>query len=332
MYANFKRILKRQEPVKIPKEIIDQLNKDLPKGLEYVQIGENACGITSKEDLNITLNILMPEIPKKYSEIIKTSDDLFEYMYRTQTKLTCKPNEDGTITINNNKISYSNFIKFPLSSNCLKHLGEFSIVPQEFPQIGNMVFQTENMRKSLYMKRVPYDSMDTIAIESIDNTWFKVRILLHEVTFFATVHFTFKFELIQAVNELVEAFKFHNSLFKNGVSIAGFKLNGKISKDKIISNETIEFWEKVLQLENILGLKCDCSIPLTRNGAYEFHILFRSFIENRPYREDIKVEPKTGIYLSEIEEMEKQIGQEMVLIYNNEIQWEIQAQNFLHTQ
>jgi hypothetical protein len=328
MYVNFKKVLIQKEPIKIPKEIISQLNKNLPKGLEYIEIGENACGITSKDDLNITLSILIPDISEKYSEIIKTSDDLLEYIYRTQTKLICKPNKDGTITVNNYKVPYSDFIKFPLSDSCLHDYGEFSIIPQEFPEIGDVIFQTGDIKKSLKMKRVPYDSMDMISIESQDENWFKLRILLNEITLSATFNFIFKLELINEVDKLVNALKFHNSLFTNGVSMAGFELNGKISKDKIIPNETIEFWEKVLQLQKVLGLNFDCSIPITGNDAYGFHILFRNFIENKPYREDIKVEPNTGIYVSEIEEVRKQIGQEMGLIYQREIQWELQAQKF----
>ncbi|OEF97556.1 hypothetical protein BHF68_04945 [Desulfuribacillus alkaliarsenatis] len=328
MYVDFKRLVKQQEPIDIPQEIIRQLNKELPKGLEYVQIGENACGVTSKEDLNIKLNIVFPEIPNKFSELIKTSEDFFEYMYRTQTKLSCKPNEDGTITINNHKISCSDFIKFPLSDKKLKEFGEFSIEPQEFPEMGTIVFQTGKMKKSLKLKRVPYESMDTIAIETSDNTWLKVRILLHEKTFSANINFIFRLEIIKSVNEIVQAYKYHNSLFTNGVSMAGFNINGKISKDKIISNKTIDFWEKVLQLENKLGLHFDCSTPLTRNVAYEFHILFRCFIEDKPYREDIKVKSDTGLYFSEIGEIEKQIGQEIAVSYIQEISWEIQSQIF----
>lgn len=328
MYANFKRILKQQKPMRIPRELIDQLNKDLPEGLEYVEIGENACGIMSKENLTISLPIVFPEIPEKIANLINTTDDLFEYIYRTQTKLTCKPNEDGTIEINSNKVAVSNLIRFPLSSHCVADSSEFCIVPQPFPEIGALNFQTGDMNKTLNMKRIPYESMNTVVIESQDDTWLRVRVLLHEDNSTITVNFTFRLEIIKSVKELVKALKFNNSVFTNGISMMGHKLDGVISEDKVVENETIEFWEKVLQIEGIFGLSFDCSLPITYNIAYEFEVLYRSLIDDKSYREDISVEPETGLYFSDKEEIQNQIGQEMAISYIQGIQWELLSQKF----
>lgn len=328
MYINFKKILSKQEKSKIPKEIIKQLNKALPEGLEYVEIGENACGITAQEGLKISIEGLIPQIPENCSNLIKNSKDLSEYLYRTQTTLKLIPKEDDVIIINGNKIQVSDFVKFPNTGNSIKNFSAIYLTPKTFPKIGSLEFKADSITKIIKMHRVPYDNMKITAIESEDDTWLKVRILINEDTNDSSFSFTFRLEVIESVKELIEALKFNNGIFENKISISGYNVGGKINSDKVISNEMIEFWGKVLKLEQILELNFNCRIPIKDNDQYDLETLFKSFIDRKTYREDIDVKSDTGIYLSDKKNAEKSIGNEIAFYFIEINEYNIMSQTF----
>ncbi|WP_312648084.1 abortive infection system toxin AbiGii family protein [Aminipila sp.] len=332
MYINFNEILKPQEPIKIPKEIIAQLNKQLPDGLKYVQVTEDACGVVSEDNvLNFNVNLNLSDLPTQYSRFVKTNEDLWEYLYRTQTPLKCDTNEDGTITVNNHKIPTSDLVKFPLSGNSCGDYSEFKIVPQPFPEIGKVVFTSGGISVPLNLKRIPYESMDMISICSEDNSWLSINILFSEKTGLATVNFTFKFEIINCVEELILALKFSNKIFSGDISINGYILNGKISsnkEDNIVTEDTIKFWEQVLKLEKILKVKFDCSLPITQVEAQNFEVLFHCLVEKKPYKEWLEADNNTGLTFSEYPSIELEKNKQILLSFLESKSWDILSQKF----
>ena len=69
MFSNFNSTFKenKKNNLKLPKEIIEILNNELPKDLEYKEVDEGICAIVSANNkpMNIKTKIKLPDIPEK---------------------------------------------------------------------------------------------------------------------------------------------------------------------------------------------------------------------------------------------------------------------------
>jgi hypothetical protein len=287
MFSNFKKAFKKKEINKeIPQEIIDLLNEKLPKGFKYQQMGEGVCAkVPIAPGAKITVQLDTKNLPKE----IRTAEKLMEFMYRTQESITILPDKDGCITVNDTKLKIDELIETPLKDKKLKEC-KMSISPPPFPPPFIVPIKVNGIRKDISFQRYPYADMQKSLFRNTDNGILKLSYLINEEN--RSMNFSFNIEIEKAENiaQILEALRFYEAFQRNDFKIAGMevtKITATEEEQAII--ETINFWERIYELEKVLGNKFVPEFPITQNVAERLEQLYRSFVEKKPYKEYVDI-------------------------------------------
>lgn len=297
MFADFEKAFKDETiDKKIPIEILSYLSRELPDGLKYEDAGEGLCVLEPNAD-EIKLEINVPtDLPEDFKP--NTINDLMEYIYRTQQILEVNPDKEGNITINDKKIKIEEFTKYPLVEKEAVNL-KLYLKPDPFPDPFNIKIEGNGIIKDMLMQRQPYKSMDKRKFESIENKVIKLSYIIDEKNNSMNLNLKISVENSDNITNIIEALKIYQSFLDKTIKIAGSEMkNGTItsSTDNNKKNgmkETIEFWTKILDLEKKMEVKFIPEFPLNREDILWFEKLYRSFIEDLPYKEYANIDSLT---------------------------------------
>ncbi|EPY2281843.1 abortive infection system toxin AbiGii family protein [Clostridium sporogenes] len=288
MFSNFKKAFKPNEVSQnIPEEVIKSLNKELPEGFRYANIGEGVCAINSVEDkFDLSAKIEMPSyLPSDFKP--STIQDVMEFAYRSQRRLKIIPNENGCININGKEINVNDIIKYPFEKIVNN---ELFISPEPFNPPFTLSIEGNSIKKELLIKRQPYEDMNKSLFKNINNESINLEYLIDEKMESMKINFSINIEKAKSINEVIECLKLYDAFIKKDIKINGMKLskitNGNIKKNENIL-KTIDFWQKVHVVEQKLNANFNPRIPIKRNDAYVIKKLYRSLIEKKPYKEYI---------------------------------------------
>ncbi|AEG60355.1 abortive infection system toxin AbiGii family protein [Desulforamulus ruminis] len=290
MFANFNKAF-RKNPLKtkVPSEVLAALSHKLPDGFKYVNIGEGACGIAS-DYMHLKFNVKIPEGAIKNKDYIKTANDLANYIYRTQQELEVIPDKDGCILINDNKFSFSDLLHFPLEEKYIKSQGAFVIKPEPFPDPFPIEFEANGAKKVILIQRQPYDSIYETLFKSVNDDCLQISYLINERDFSLKLTINISLEKAKTIKEIVTASKLYYGFLNGTLKMGEFPLNQKPDEkvDEDFS-KTIEFWEKVLAVENTLGIVFIPTSRIQHDDGYWIECLYRTLVLKQPYRENIKM-------------------------------------------
>ncbi|CAK6472695.1 hypothetical protein BFRIG_01890 [Peribacillus frigoritolerans] len=296
MFADFEKAFfkKNEMDKKIPKEIVQSLSENLPKGFKYTDIGKGAVGITPIAP-ELKLQGLSMELPKDFPKEISTIDELTEYLYRTQKQVRLKPDKNNCITLNDKTFKVNEFINFPLNERVGEEF-EFSMVPHPFQPPFLITIEGNSIKKEFTIQRQPYADMNKSLFKSINYSAFEISYVLDEVE--QTLHFNFKLNIegADSLQEAIDVLKLYQSFIKGEV-----KLNGEgLPSPSIISQseeqsilETIKFWEKASALQSKLNIKFVPDSQTERKDVILIEELYHCLINNKPYKKYIKINDLT---------------------------------------
>lgn len=287
MLADFRSVMmnKNKNNTHIPKELIDVFNKDLPKGLKYVEYMNGICHLTSEEEQQLELSLLVtiPEGAKKYEGVIKTNADLAEYAYRTQQELNLNPNKDNTVIINGNKINVKDIIKAPFMDNG-RQLTGFKMVPSEFPLIPSIKLQSGGVYLTFDAKREPYDSMTEIFIRFKYKDFIIIDMIMNEKTQDSKLTISMEVETSTAA-EMLKVYKFYNGFIDGNVKYKGepigIKSNAAIEK---VDLDTIRLLNKIVKLEKKLGVTLIIPQIIKSEDVKTAEQLYSCLILGKPFK------------------------------------------------
>jgi len=292
MFSNFKKAFKDDESnTKVPDAVIEALSDHLPDGFTYTQIYNEVIGVVpTTGQLNMKVNISYPLDFKPAS-----TQELAEYLYRSQQELEVPTN---SVEINGHKFTHEELISFPFSENMMSKEGKLVIKPAPFPDPFPVYIEykeKENIKKYFQMKRQPYPDMEKSMFKSIDSGPLTLSYIMDEKN--NDLNLTVNVNIDQANKplEVVEAFKIYHGFIQGKIKFNGADLNAvpNKSEDSESIKEIINFWEKV----DLIGSKIDKNFKpkenISLNDVIWIEKLYKSFIEDQPYKEYFKINKLT---------------------------------------
>lgn len=269
---------------KLPESVLKEINKQF-KNFEYVE-NNGVYILVQKNDIPFQFRNFEIVNPEFYKSKLKKSnlsfDEIYSYLYNSQTSLELKEKDDTFMIIDGQKKKLSDQI---LSKyNIVNGTGKITITPiimneTVYFDIGS---DKTNAKKIQFARR-PIDSAKALKYESIDSNE-KIHIKMILENHIIGIDLTLVDKNIHGAQDYLDCLKELNQLYKtfyfNNQGPICFK-NKK--SDSIV--HLIEYFEKVIELEKILKIKFDIKQhAITVGDIQNLEILYLSLIKEKPWR------------------------------------------------
>lgn len=328
MFSNFNSTFKenKKNNLKLPKEIIEILNNELPKDLEYKEVDEGICAIVSANNkpMNIKTKIKLPDIPEKIKKDIHSFEDVYEYLYRAQKKCEIIPDKDGNIIVNNSKIKANDLIKNVREDEKFEKL---ELIPPSFPKAIKTKIKSGNIVKEFDIERQPYESMKIIFLKSTQEKPISIKLYIKDEN---TVDLKININIkdLKDVNEIVEVCEFYKGFLSGDIQLGDViaeDINVKKKSQNVFMDKKIDFWKKVLEIEKKLNIKFNATKFSNKDYVWILK-LYKSIIENVPFKISSKInslEIKDNNFYEKANEM---LGEMMIFEYTKQEEIEVIGQ------
>lgn len=292
MFVNFDDVFNNEDPksqFNIPPRYIDFLNKSLPKGIKYILDKEGNCVISSDND-RIKIGGFSIVLNEKQLEIIGNNNkinDILNYAYNSQQSIEIKPLEEGFIKLNGEKFPIDRLEYNPLNPIKLVK-GKFYIIPPKFNKKIELKLSNDKYSRKILISRIPNNSIDKLSFASEKEETLQFSCIIDQKTNEININISFNLRYAKEIKDIIESVSIYNSFVDGkgyiGENLFDFKVSNK--KNKKYDENSIVFWEKVLKIENKLGIKFK---PPKENLEYEeileIEELYQSLILKRPFKD-----------------------------------------------
>lgn len=289
MFANFKDtfIKKPQYSSAPPKAVMEAINKDLPEGFEYIYMQEGICRLDSSEGFNLEAENV--QLPKEAENIMMpnnpTPEQIEQYLYNSQTVATIFPDKEGCFKINGKKIKARDIIKAPLKDFKFGEDIRLIMKPRPFPQPFEIVFSGNGYDKTMHIHRLPNNSLNIQHFESIDEYPLSVVYYVNTEKKEFTITFTLSAKNAKSVQDILSAYGIYNAFMDGKGKIDNeILLRETALSEKRISQQTIDFWRKLYELENIFEIKFDIKDGVTVRDSRYAEEIYRCIVQKKPYK------------------------------------------------
>lgn len=287
MFSNFKEtfIKKPQYKSVPPQAVLDAINKDLPDGFEYVYANEGLCFLDVPEGFNIQSGTIhLAEEAKNVLPNDPTFEQIEQYLYNSQTELVISPDKNGFYKINGVQIKAQNLLKAPLKNYTFENI-QVLMKPSPFRQPFEIVFSGNGYDITLHMQRVPHNSLYIQQYESVEDTPISVVYYVDTKGKKFTITFNLCVKNAKTVLDVLTAYKIYNAFMEGNGKIGGVKFSGSVpSSAKKVSQEAIEFWEKLYNLEDVFKITFDIKDEITESMVTNVEKIYRCIIQKKPYK------------------------------------------------
>lgn len=329
MFTNFDNVFKnsKKNEKKVPREILNVLNQEIPKELQYKEIENGICGIFPKNNkpLKFTTKIKLPDIPKQIKKQIHNFDDLYEYLYRTQKKCEILPNEQGNIKVNNVEIKIEDFIKDVINENSMKL---FELTPPSFPDPINIKIKAGHVTKIFNIERQPYESMTKVYLKSIEEDPICIKLYISDDQ---KINFNISINIknIENISEIVDICEFYKYFLSGEFAIGDSEIkNAQLQSNpkSIFIDKNINFWKKALEVEKVFNKKFN-ACKFEEDDYLTILRLYKSLVEKKPYKINEKITSITFDDEKAYENCKKITGKQILIEYERKFEGEILGEN-----
>ena len=303
MIADFYKAIKKPETERVlPAKVVKELNKQLPRGYEYVSDGNGHYIIKpsskkKKQHFAGIVNYEKSGIPKEI-----TQEQIGDYAYRTQKRIFF---DNVSIVEGKKTISISDTYVDPITKEKTEIANDFMMFPAPFPPAVPMVFETYDGEKvNIEFKRVPYESMTHIKFENVTFPALKMSWILPEREHKTelgpgVINISVTPTKAETVEDAVMALKIIKSFAQKKLKIndttIGEDLGGNAAKlDNDELEERLLFWNAFRQLENIIGVKFFPGADYPEEDQHFAGELFYNFLDNKDF---VYVRPFTQFHV-----------------------------------
>lgn len=316
MFSNFKTtfIKKPQYTLAPPQAIIDSLNTELPEGFYYVHDHDGYCRLENGDGIN--LSHAKVDIPKEdqclFDKSKATADDIRQYCYNTQTPLRIIPDENGCYNVNGKNIKATDFIKAPMKNIEPKSMC-FYMHPPKFPLPFNVQLKGDGHELTISIRRVAAHSLSAQKFESVFSSPIKLSYTLDTKVPNLSMSISINVDGVSSISDIVAANHIYNACIKGEAFLFDSRVASTPNKEvSPISEETIVFWDKVLEIEKVFSVEFDASKGVTYNEGNKILELHRSLIEKQPFKNEKTFNSVSGNGNShDVTEAEEIIGKEI---------------------
>lgn len=284
MFADFRNAFKNPSVTsKVPKEVLDHLNSGLPENFEYVSLKNGYVGlkpsVSDEMKLSMSVKLQIPEHIK-----IISSDELVEFLYRTQQEL---PVEGEFVKINGQSFNIADLIKFPFEEHTMIS-SQWVMVPEKFRAFDLHVEGLGVIRK-MTVQRKPYADMERSLFKSIDESAFTIEYVFDESKSEMKFKCNITIEAAKNVKDIFESLTLFHAAYLGELKLQNYKLPRTQGEFEEGIEETISYWKKVMEIEERLDTTLQLKFPLTQEDDIWLSRLYRSFIEEKPYKVFLKL-------------------------------------------
>ncbi len=299
MFSKFKDafIRKPQFTVKTPDAVLETISKGLPEGFKYVHDHDGLCRLECDGAFNITPNkYAFPEearalFAKKQNVTIQ---DALNYAYNSQTRIELLPDEDDCFIVNGTKIKRSDFIAAPLKALEFTD-GHVYIFPPAFPDPFPLELSGNGYSVTVMMQRRPMNSFTEMKFQSVGESVIELTYTINSEPGNA-MQFNIKTNPSNRADEVLASKEIFNAFVLGKGLIAGAKItHSAIETEKVIPEEALAFWHKVVDVEKVLGVTFKVDQEIDMNNIRTIDALFRCLVEKMPYKTYYKDSTLRGV-------------------------------------
>ena len=327
MFVSFNKIFNKNEnnKTKVPKTVLNHLNKSLPNDLKYITSDDGYCTIKSSTEEN-TISGFTLQLTDKQKEKLGNNfkfSDVIDYFYNMQKPIPLKLKREGYILYNGNEVKIDKLHYNPF--NPIEYVeNSFCILPNPFPAPFLITLGDDNYEKHILVHRVPIDEVKVSAFESDDKETLKIKYFVDYTK--NTLDFKISYDLGKAktIKDIIETTSIYNSFLNGNGMIFGEKLKTqKISEDiKRFDSNNLLFWKKVLAVEEKLKVRFHPNIDEINNDLINFvERIYQNLINHIPVK-NYDVINSVDTKLVDNTEVHKSIGKP--LFFEFEFNYEIE--------
>ena len=289
MFSNFKEAFS-DEPkytTNIPEAVLETLSKDLPAGLNYVEDKDGFCRIDAPDGLHISASKFQfnSEDAELFPESDPTFQDVVFFAYNAQKSVEILPMEDGCILINGKKMRIDDFVKAPLKADIRIDKGHLFIIPPPFPPPFQLELSGNGYSTTLLIQRQPINSRKQISFSSIGEGALSLSCKVDTSVPKREMNFSISLKQAGSAYDVMASKEIYNA-FVTGNGVLGGAVIRDVEKEtnKLIPEEVVRFWHKVVEVERITTSEFDISQELSTETVMIINELYRSLIEKKPYK------------------------------------------------
>ena len=279
-YDNFS---KKETPREIPQEVLDVVNRKLPKQLAYYQ-DEKGCVLRPVPESDIMNSPMLASmvfgenVPAELKNLPR--DKWLEYLYRTQKRIEVK---NVRMKLGDAEWEIRDMVGNPL----VKHddFEKLEMVPEKFPPARPVHLETEDGTKvEMLVGRQPYESMNEIMLANETFPALRLEWYYHEEKESLRMKITVSASKAETVTDAVAALKIFLGFYDGTLTINQLKMPGKMKVDEAddeVFRKQLEFWEKAQELEKILNVSFTPSADFPEEDRLFFEELNRCLLEKK---------------------------------------------------
>ena len=302
MFVDFDKVFndKSQPQVQIPDAFIAYLNKQLPDGLKYTVDTEGNCTITS-DDTSFTLGGFVFTISPDDKKVLGkdyTRDDILQLYYNRQQPIPLQLKKDGYVLLNGEEFPVEKMFVNP-HNPIQKKSGKFFMTPHEFPKPFLLSVGCDGYERKLLVSRIPNNSVGTAAFESEKNAPLVINYFITPEKQTLSMSMSFNLSHAKTIRDIVESTRIYNAYLDGKGYLCGHHLETKLhgKNAKRFEETSAEFWEKVLQIEEFLGVTFT---PPHEDIDFDticiVEQLYQNLIKKTPIRETDKPDTLDGVW------------------------------------
>lgn len=335
MFVDFDKVFndKPQPQVKIPEAFISYLNKQLPAGVKYTTDDEGNCFIVG-DGQELTIGgyffALTPQDKKVLGKQF-TQEEVMKYFYNRQKAIPLQLEKEGYVLVNGEELPVEKLLLNP--HNPIRYIsGTFFLSPAPFPKPFQLKVGCAEYERDLLVTRIPNDSVNIATFESEKDAPLWISYRVDEVKRHLSVSMSFNLSYAKTIRDIVEAIRIYNAFLDGQGYLCGHLLETKLCGDepKRFSESSIKFWEKVLKLEEHLGLSFS---PPDEDVDFDticlVEQLYQNLINRVPIRDTGKPESLDGEWETINEEdIRKSIGSHVYFEFDTTMKAELFGEKF----
>ena len=292
MFSNFRKafITRPQFTARTPQVILDQVNNGLPDGFKYVNDPNNPgfCRIDCNDGL--TISPASVKLSKAAMEIFSGKStisyaEMRAFCYNSQTKAELLPDENGDFFVNGKRINIKNFVAAPLKDIRFEN-EHLYIVPPPFPDPFPVQVGGNGHIITLNMKRQPNNSLTVSKYASVNSPGIKLEYSFDPSKTNGKMQISIATTPSSSAEEVLAAKEVFNAFVCGTGQLCGAQIQAtEAVADKMISQEVLLFWKKVVAVEKKLGAHFDVSNEIEMDDVKCINKLYRCLVEDLPYKE-----------------------------------------------
>ena len=320
---------KPQEQNRVPAVFIDYLNRSVPSGVRYEADDNGNCIITGENE-SFKLGGFVPVLTAEQMRVLGdgcTQEDIIRYFYNMQKPIPLKLKKDGCVILNDTefpieKMSYNPLVPIKYVSKSIM------LYPPKFPKPFPVEVGCGRYSRVLTVKRIPNDSPSVAVFESDSREPLCIKLYIDEKKRTMNINLSYDLKKADSVRDIVESMAIYNAYIDGNGLLLGHKLSYRNTGSDIrrFNNGRIAFWERVLEVEEYLGVRFVPSADdIDADTLFAAEQLYMNLIEKVPIR-DRYVISSLDIRLgseSEADKIRKLVGRPMPFEYGTKLDIEL---------